>query len=874
MRTSHPKILAIDVMKWFYNKKYTISPTIYFFVFFLASWAAPSWGQVPANDIFHSNKNRQFSELGALNISSDGKWSSVQLYTENGEDTLKVISTLKDRLFTFPNSYMGTFSSDGRWFAFIEKWKGFGLLDLQTESIRYIKEGTSFKFSDDGKTVGIGIKSKISKFQKNLLIYRLDKKDSLLFKSVLDYKFSSNSTDLIYISDEKGAAILKIMSLKDWVTSEISNSGTTYKHLVWDESGDSFFFMENDSILNRVTIGDSLKVERQLLRGQEFQEMKAGVFQPFFSKDSRRIFFYMNKERGRDIPLDTFPHVQIWKGTDKMIFPRANRIGEPEEWQMLYIWEPNTGRIERVSDGQKPNVVIAPNCDYALRYNLLEYAPEYFQFPTVDMYLKNLKTGEEKLLIKKQQTGIGNVQFSPSGRHLCFFNGKDWINYEFRSEKAINLTEDLNSYFYKVDADTPEPLMPYGLVGWTSNDEGVIVYDAYDLWYLSFDGKEQRKITNGRPLKKIYRVSQTLEPSFSRSRFSEFNGSEIDLSKDLMLYVKRADKSMGYEILRANGEVKEFAISDSKTTKIQKAKNCDVYIYSRETGEIPPQVFVKRKKSDRLIYQSNPQFKNYAIGKRKLIAYDAGAWKNLNGILYYPDDYRPDKKYPMITKIYEIQSHGFYYYKSLGPYSRDGYNPKNFTALGYFVFEPDIKYRIGDPGISAVECVTAGVGKVLELGEVDKKRLGLIGHSYGGYETAFIIGNTDMFRAAVSGAPVTDILSYYHSIRWETGIPNMWRMEHQQWRMGKSYYEDPEGYRRNSPIEYAIDISTPLMIWEGDQDTNIDWHQSIELYLALRRLNKEVTLCLYPGEAHDLNEAENQKDLSLRIISWFDKYLK
>lgn len=861
-------------MKWICTKKPPLSATIALFVFFLASWAAPSWGQVPANDIFQSNQNRQFSELGALSISSDGKWSSVQLYTENGEDTLKVISTKKDRLFTFPNSYMGTFSNDGNWFAFIENGKGLGLLDLQAESVRYIKEGTSFKFSEDGKTVGIGIKSEISKRHNDLLIYLLDKKDSMLLKSVVDYKFSSNSTDMVYITNENGASILKMVHLNDWVTSKISNSGITYKHLVWDESGDSFFFIENDSILNRVTIGDSLNGKRQIIQGTEFEKMKPGVFQPFFSKDGKQVFFYMNNESPREIPLDTLPNVQIWKGTDKMILPRAQRIGTPEKWQMLYLWEPLSGKIESISNEQTPNVVVAPNSDYALLYNVLEYAPEYLQFPTADMYLKNLKTGEEKLFIKKQQTGIGNVQFSPSGKHLCFFNGKDWINYGLRSQKFTNLSEGLTSFFYKVDSDTPEPAMPYGLVGWTSNDEGVVVYDAYDLWYLSLDGKEHRRITNGRPLKKIYRVSQTLEPSFPSSRFSEFNGSGINLSRDIMLYVKKANKSTGYELLKSNGKVTDFAISESKTSKLKESKASDAYIYSRETGETPPQVFVKRKKGDKLIYQSNPQYKNYAVGKRKLIAYDAGAWKNLNGILYYPDDYRPDKIYPMITKIYEIQSQGFYDYKLFGPYSRDGYNPKNFTALGYFVFEPDIKYRVGDPGISAMECVTAGVRKVLELVEVDKKRLGLIGHSYGGYETAFIIGNTNMFRAAVSGAPVTDMLSYYHSIRWETGIPNMWRMEHQQWRMGKSYYEDPEGYRRNSPIEYAKRISTPLMIWEGDQDTNIDWHQSIELYLALRRLNKEVSLCLYPGEAHDLNEAENQKDLSLRIISWFNKYLK
>lgn len=865
-------------MKLDRRKKHNILASFYFFVFFLANWTAPLMGQVPAKRLLQLEEFGQWSELGETRISNDGKWACVYLWTENGPDTLKVLSTFGKEGHSFPNSRNGAFSDDSKWFAFASDLKGVGIIDINLGTVRYKPKGQSFKFSNDGKFMAIYIKPEKSDLKENLFIYDFEKKDSLILTDVSEYRFSPVSNEMLYVSNENTILSLTLLNLNNLKKTVISTAAKNYKYLMWNESENSFFFIQNHSLLCYVDNKKDLPIAvfHQSQTTNLFQKTKPGIFPPFFSKDGKRIFFYMHKDPKLKATTDTFPNVQLWRGTDKWIYPRTKQFGSPADWRMLYVWEPATGKLEQIASPDKPQVVITANSDYALRYNILDYEPEYLQFPRVDIYLKNLNTGEERLLIKKQQTGIGYVQLSPSGNQICFFNGQDWINYSLHSGVFTNLTSEINASFFNKDSDTPEPPAPHGMVGWTTEDGGVVVYDKFDLWYISIDGKKHKRLTKGRESKTVYRVYTNLTSAFPHSRFPQFNGNEINLAKDIMLFVKRKNKSAGYQILKANGEIEDFAISLSKTSELQKATDSETYIFIRETGETPKQVFVKNDshKVEKVFYQNNPHYKNFKSGKRELISFSSGDWKNLNGILYYPDDYKPDIKYPMITKIYEIQSPKFYEYLIPTLYSRDGYNIRNLTASGYFVFEPDIRYRIGDPGLSALECVTSAVAKILERGEVDIDRIGLIGHSYGGFETAFIIGQTNIFKVAIAGAPVTNMLSYYLSINSDEEIPQIWRVENQQFRMGKSYFDDPAGYCRNSPIKYVKNINTPLMIWAGDQDRNINWLQSVEMYLALRRLKKNVTFYLYPGEAHDLNNPKNQKNLSQNILQWFNKYLK
>lgn len=849
---------------------------ICFLVYFLASWACLLWGQAPAKKLLTQKDYQQWTEISTPTLSANGEWSSFRLYSQRAADTVKVVASDGSKVYSFPDSYGAEFSNNGKWFAFISRQKGFGLLNLNTGKLKYNPDGDTFKFSEDGNILGLKTHGQLNNAPKGLLLYRLSQNDSLFLQGVSDYSFSPKSNHLLYLTTQEKNVAVSILNLSNGNSKELDEDGQTYSKLLWNDSGEQFFFVQDDSILCFGDVQQPSNLINQSLLTPIFKDMHLGFVAPFFSKEGSKVFFYMQRNKEPSSTNDTLPSVQTWKGSDKWVYPRKMVEDTPEYWQMLASWNPLNQELKQIASPEKPQVVLTSNQKYALRYNIMDYEPLYLQKPKVDLYLLNLDTGAERLLIKRQQTGGGYIQLSPSGKNIAYFDGNDWINYNIQNDQVTNLTEGLNTVLYNENHDRPEPLIPYGMVGWIQEDTGVLIYDAYDIWHISLDGKTKRRLTRGRETKTVYRIQTNLLKGYPPTRTPEFFSYEINLSNDLIMSIKRNDKSSGYAILTPSGIVKDFAISLSKSYGLQKAKSGQGSIFLRETPNTPPQLYFKKgnDRGSKLIYQSNPHYKNFINGTRELVAYDAGQWKNLNGILYYPDNYQPDRKYPMIVKIYEIQSHKFYDYCSPSLFTRDGYNPESLTAEGYFVFEPDIKYRIGDPGVSAVECVTAAVNKVLSLNVVDKDRIGLIGHSYGGYETAFIVGQTDFFSAAVAGAPVTNMLSYYLSINSDDGLPQIWRMEHQQWRMGKSYFDDPEGYRRNSPIEYSKFVNTPLMIWEGDKDRNIHWFQSVEMYLALRRLNKEVIFYVYPGEAHDIDTAENQRDLSQKIIDWFDHHLK
>jgi len=152
--------------------------------------------------------------------------------------------------------------------------------------------------------------------------------------------------------------------------------------------------------------------------------------------------------------------------------------------------------------------------------------------------------------------------------------------------------------------------------------------------------------------------------------------------------------------------------------------------------------------------------------------------------------------------------------------------------------------------------------------------MGIYGHSFGGFETNYIITQTSRFKTAISSAGVADAISNYLNYSFEYNRPDSWRFETQQWRLGKSFFDNQEMYIKNSPIYHAKNINTPLLLITGKEDYVVNWQQSLYMFTALKRLQKEVYLLLYNQEGHSIGKKENQMDVSTKIKQWFDYYLK
>lgn len=279
-------------------------------------------------------------------------------------------------------------------------------------------------------------------------------------------------------------------------------------------------------------------------------------------------------------------------------------------------------------------------------------------------------------------------------------------------------------------------------------------------------------------------------------------------------------------------------------------------------------------KKEQVVLKTNPQQEKFCWGHSELISYTNQKGQPLQGVLFYPAGFQSEKKYPMIVHLYERQSGMMHQYINPTQYNQDGFNPVNYTFEGYLVFYPDIAYEVGSPGQSAVAGVQAAVDAVMAKGIVEYNHIGLIGGSFGGYETAFIISQTNRFATAVAGVACTDLVSSYLSMQSSGERSQIWRYESAQLRMGASLFANYKGYIENSPVAHASKINTPVLIWTGQQDPNVNWTQSIELHLALQRLQKPHTFLVYPGQGHAIGKPESQIDLDKRVKEWFDTYLK
>jgi dipeptidyl aminopeptidase/acylaminoacyl peptidase len=382
---------------------------------------------------------------------------------------------------------------------------------------------------------------------------------------------------------------------------------------------------------------------------------------------------------------------------------------------------------------------------------------------------------------------------------------------------------------------------------------------------MAADGSKSTRLTDGAAEQVAYRVVD-LDPQ----------QEHIDRAQPLYFDMSGVwTKKSGVARLAPSAASAEKLIwLDKSVTRLAKAKDADVYHYVVQSFEDSPDAFVASAdlKSAKQVTATNPFQSKYAWGRAELVEFKSEKGQRLQGVLRYPAGYEPGKKYPMIVYVYEKRSDTLHSYSA--PSEREYYNVSSFTSAGYFEFEPDIVFRPREPGLSVLECVRPAVAAVVQKGAVDPKRVGMIGHSWGGFDTAYLATHSDIMAAAVAGAPITNLISNYGSHHFSSGIAETDHIETGQQRMQVPLWEDVPAYTRNSAVFGVNTMTTPLLIEVGDADGTVFWHQGVELYNAARRAKKDVVLLVYGGEDHGLRQKANQVDYHQRIMQWFGHYLK
>ncbi|WP_374173174.1 prolyl oligopeptidase family serine peptidase [Flavobacterium tructae] len=854
--------------------------TPFFLVFVLQLVTCSLWGQVLQKKTLTINDYSKWGDLDPEKISPNGQWVSYSLYYQNGLDTLFVKNIKSLKTFPLPLGNRGSFITPD-WFTY-KTAKGLHLMNLKTEEQKIITGVLKDLYSAPTKQLLILVREKEK--ENTLLIQTADGVIKQRIEGVTEFVMDPAKLMVLYtvkIGNQYSINLLELSKKKQ--KTVLYSDYDSFSNLVWHKSGKALVFTQKSAgnphrntmffyNLSSKKLYYSKAETQQKFLGDSLS-IPIASYKLQISGDMHRIFFGLEKRRKLNDSIKN-SNVQIWDGNAKWIYPTEEKQ-KNFKGNYLGLWFPEQDQYRLVSNDTLPQPMLTGDQKYAIVSNTKQYEPQYLREGPRDFYLLDLYTGKKELLLKKHPDYFLFTIPSPTGKYIAYFKQKNWWIYDIAKKTHTNITKNIGHPFFHNKSEQPGDDESYQNLGFTLGDKEILLCDAYDIWAITPDGTFSKRLTHGREIQTQFKLAGYSRIILGKLNYDGWILDPVDLDKGLLLEATDKNGGTGYYNWSIKSNDKLVFSNDTGLSQMIYNASTNTFMYLEQNYDLSPRLMAKTpvKKIPQIIVQSNPHQQQFYWGKSELIHYKNTKGIFLKGILYYPANYDSKKKYPMIVQVYQKFSHRLHNYINPSEFDGEGFNISTYTTQGYFVLLPDITYEIGNPGLSAVDCIVAATNEVIMQELVQRDKIGLIGHSFGAYESSFAITQTNLFAAAVAGAGITDLTSHYLSIGL-FGKPLMWLFESHQFRMTKSLFEDREGYRRNSPIEHAENIKTPLLIWTGNEDDNVNWNQSREFYLALRRLGKPHMMLVYPKEGHEIENNQNQQDLSTRIHQWFDYYLK
>lgn len=860
---------------------------VFIFIFILPLVACPLWGQVVQKKQLTAKDYHTFADLQFDKATPNGQWASYLVTYKNGSDTLFVRNTSTKKTYSYPLGSQSNFLSNDLFACMTPK--GLELLNLNKGSVQTIESVKEYGIS--GPTGQILVISGADPSDNSFMLLDQNGKTTQKIQNVVSFKMSPCSKKALLIRKDNASNSIGILDMgkKNSMRWIMEKNPGDFKMLTWEKTARALVFInemaDNTSTLFYYTTQNGIlhQLDSKKLQGpaQGQSIFKIAQYPITISDDLQRIFFGV-EETSTDPTLaseNNSSEVECWNANAKWIYPRQKIMSQVQGKTYLGVWFANSQKFMPISSASLPQVMLNGDQSYAILSNSQAYEPQYdFDSPR-DFYTMKLSTGKKELILQKQSvTGMGPMPIpSPGGKYISYFRNHNWWVYDLRLKTHVTITQNigvpLTGKAHSLYRD-----VAYGIAGWTPNDKEIILYDQFDIWMINPQSQKCRRITRGREKQIQLRIIKPGGNSGAASGHqANYEGSiskTIDIQAGLILEAKGTEGKTGYfkwDIKKGEMPIvfEKADISLLSATHDQKS-----FIYQKQQFDLPPQLLLAKGTTSSMFFQSNPQKARYKWGTSKLISYSGPKGDTLQGVLYYPADYDPGKKYPMVVHVYEQQSHNLNKFINPSLENEDAYNPTVLTSEGYFVLCPDIVHEPMNEGPSSAECTVAATREVISRGLVYPDKIALMGHSFGGYETSYIITRTGIFAAAVAGSAITDLTSYYLSVNWENGRATMNYFTNDHFKMVKSPHEIPGVFSRNSPLAGADKITTPLLSFTGKEDYHVNWQQSVEFYMALRRLGKKHIMLLYPKEAHTILDPVNQRDLTTRVLQWFGYYLK
>ena len=741
----------------------------------------------------------------------------------------------------------------------------------------------SFDFPIITYTYPIG-KTEKGKDIKRLVIWNYETGDSTVMDSLDYHILLDNNKTIIYTKESNGYKSLYVGPVKGRkrVIYGEPKARLINFSLNRDNSQGVFTVASDTSYLNDPDLlysfdmkggKPTLIMDTKEIHLEGDYRVRGGLVQPF--NKGKYIMVSVTPKvptpRRQKIEPDKSFELELWKWDDEISQSRqrSERVYRPGEPR--YVYHVDSKKCVLVAPSHMNNIY-SPTCD---EYNYVIIADEtpyrkltdWRDGDAADYYLVHLETGGRKLVFSDLRD---RPVWSPNGKYALFYHGKKkaWYKLNPVTGELTDISAAIGFPVYNEEHDLPKPANSYGIAGWMAGGDEVVLYDKYDMWVIDLTGrKTPYSLTNGwgRENNTVLRILK-----------SDYDSKRIDPKRNMLLET-------------VNTETLDQGVYEwSPSRKLRKLMEGPYALSFRALSQDRKYcVFIRQSysefrdiwwsKTDFVnpvkITEANPQQKDYHWGSVKLVEWVNYEGKRNRGLLYLPDDYDSSKTYPVIVNFYETHT-GELHVSPIPALSSAMINVVTYVSNGYVVFMPDVHFTIGAPGESCYNAVVSGTQMLIDKGIADKNRIGIQGHSWSGYQVAYLVTRTNMFRCANPGAAVSSMVSAYTGIRTGSGMPRMFMYEETQSRMGKTLWDDPEMYIKNSPIFYADKIQTPLLIFHCDGDEAVPYSEGLNLFLAMRRLHKPAWLLNYKGDKHFLYNKAAEIDWTIRLQQFFDYYLK
>ena len=718
-----------------------------------------------------------------------------------------------------------------------------------------------------------------SKKDSMLYIRSLDGMQQDSFPAVSDFGFAQKGNVLYVVSD---SVLYTYIPQKG--NNRISDKKGVFKKIAFNENGSKLAYLfcpHKDSAATR----SSLYLAENNTPGKLIAERGDKAFPAswiisenaplYFSENASRLFFGTApepKQKDTTLLAENRPDVQVWSWDEKVQYTQQS-FNKATDLKRSYtaIYNLGSGRLLQLATEELPTLQTADegNAIWALLSTTRPYGTQSMwtarQFH--DIYIINLETGERRQIKEKSPS---YMRFSPKGKYTYWYQDQDssWYTRSTADGKEYRLTTPQTFAAWDEDNDVPDYPSPYGIAGWTDDDQSILIKDRYDIW--KFDpiaaSSPVNLTVNGRKEQITYSLIQ-----LDREKRA-YNTSEAQY----LTGFNERTKGSGYYTTRLNKPVapKALLAGNFKLAALAKAKDANAVIYTQETYEQYPDIQLSNlsfKKSIRLTDGIRQQ-DSIIWGTAELTSWISLDGRPLEGVIYKPADFDPNKKYPLIV----------YYYGGTTPTERGISNPycaQLFASRDYMVYviQPSGTIGFGQEfsarhvnawGKRTADDIIEGTKQFCkEHPFVNDKKIGCLGASYGGFMTQYLQTQTDIFAAAVSHAGISNVTSYWGEGYWGYGYNAIAAADSYPWN-------NPELFTKQGSLFNADKINTPLLLLHGTVDTNVPIGESIQLFNALKILGKTVEFITVDGENHFIADYPKRVQWHNSIMAWFARWLQ